>query len=318
MNKTRLLLALIAFANPAQAEPPNIYGNIHLSVGQFDKGLDDNARGELAMRSHTSSVGVEGRAKLDYGFFGIYQVEFQYDASERNRFITDRDQWVGIVGKRLGTVRLGTISTNYKTSGETVDPLYRTPFEARGFINAQSALHSGAGPLGGRSPNTVRYDSPRIAGMQVVANYALHESRANTLGAGVRYIRDRVAVYADGLYDNQIHGKAVKAGGAYRSAHFMVGAQYEMLDRDMVIAKATAGEGLAMSASYDLGGTLVAINFGVRKDRHFGAADSTGWAVAVDQRLGEASHVYLGYGDFDSRNDTNDNAGFAIGLRQYF
>ncbi len=60
--------------------------------------------------------------------------------------------WVGLKGG-MGTVKFGTMSSNYKQMGGKVDPLYRTPLEGRGFLGIQSSdLHGGRG-ITSRSSN---------------------------------------------------------------------------------------------------------------------------------------------------------------------
>jgi hypothetical protein len=68
--------------------------------------------------------------------------------------ITDRDQWLGLAGN-FGQVRVGTISTLYKSHGAMIDPLYRTSVQARS-LGLQSTLHKGAGENGQGRAKMVR------------------------------------------------------------------------------------------------------------------------------------------------------------------
>ncbi len=82
----------------------------------------------------------------------------------------------------MGTVKFGTMSSNYKQMGGKVDPLYRTPLEGRGFLKTQSSLHGGRGINRGRQTNTVQYSSPKMGGIQLVANTTFSGSPDETYG----------------------------------------------------------------------------------------------------------------------------------------
>ena len=167
--KKRFLVAAVAatLVSPLAAHAEaTVYGNVHLSIdSKSELDLDGPS-----MNSNTSSLGVKGKEDLGGGMSALFKLEFQVDPSERNKTITDRDQWVGLKGA-MGTAKFGTMSSNYKQMGGKIDPMYRTQLEGRGFMNGQSGLHSGASENGGRSTNTFQYSSPKMSGMQVVFNY---------------------------------------------------------------------------------------------------------------------------------------------------
>ena len=101
----------------------------------------------------------------------FYKVEFQIDMDERNNGknnttggVTDRDQYIGLKGG-MGTVKFGTMSSNYKQKGSSVDPMYRTALEGRGAMETHSTLHGGAGRTAGRMTDTIQYSSPKMGGM---------------------------------------------------------------------------------------------------------------------------------------------------------
>jgi predicted porin len=111
------------------------------------------------------STARPGSEDLGNGLKAIFKLDFQYDTTERNTgrargssssstaavntpagtatityltsasvsdtsSITDRDQWLGLAGN-FGQVRVGTISTHYKSHGAMLDPLYRTALQGR-------------------------------------------------------------------------------------------------------------------------------------------------------------------------------------------
>ncbi len=116
-----------------------------------------------------------------------------------------RDQFMGLKGG-FGTVKFGTMSSNYKQMGGKVDPLYRTPLEGRGFLKTQSGLHGGAGIDLGRTTNTVQYTTPKMGGFSLVGNYTFsgaEDETANTnatdetTGVGIRWASKSFMLYGD-------------------------------------------------------------------------------------------------------------------------
>ena len=186
MKKSILAIAVAAtIAAPAAIAAPTVYGNVHLSLNAADNDIP-NAENNLALSSNTSSLGVKGSEDLGDGMKAIYKLEFGVgvagkattnpDASapdlgdgsaQGSGTLSRRDQFVGLKGG-FGTLKLGTMSSNYKQMGGKVDPLYRTPLEGRGFLATQSStLHGGAGIDRGRSTNTVQYTSPKMGGVSL-------------------------------------------------------------------------------------------------------------------------------------------------------
>ena len=112
--KKRFLVAAMAatLVSPLAAQADaTVYGNVHLSIDSFDS----DAEGPT-MNSRTSAIGVKGKEDLGGGMSAIFKLEFQVDPDERNKSITDRDQWVGLKGA-MGTFKFGTMSNNYKQMG---------------------------------------------------------------------------------------------------------------------------------------------------------------------------------------------------------
>ncbi len=326
MNKKLTALAVAAaLATPvaAQAAGPKVYGVLNVYAAKFD-----NANGgELRLDHNTSAIGVKGSMDLDHGLKGIYKLEFQADPTERGgkaytsggtvkNAIIDRDQWLGLSSKEYGTVRVGTMSTSYKSSGKTVDPLYRTPLEGRGFLGIQSKLHSGAGPDRGRSTNTVRYDSPRIAGAKVVANYQLNEGASNTMGLGVHYKNGPIKAHFDYINSGPKSATAMKFGGGYSMGDINVGVQYEILDE----ALGYGGDILFVNAAYTLGKTALILSWGSQAESTSGANDDhTGLALAVDHKLAKKTDIYAGYGTTSGGSGyTGEDSVIAAGLRIKF
>ena len=232
MNKSILAIAVAAtIAAPAAIAAPTVYGNLHLSLNAADNdvpGADNN----LKISSNTSAIGVKGSEDLGDGLKAIYKLEWNvlvappsdpkpdtggiYGGSISTGVavgdLNGRDQFFGLKGG-LGTIKFGTMSSNYKQMGGKVDPLYRTPLEGRNFLQTQSAsLHGGKGLNRGRQTHTAQYVSPKMGGFSLVANTTFSGSDEETSGFGIRWSNKAFLVYAD--YISGQTGSASQCGAA--------------------------------------------------------------------------------------------------------
>jgi len=318
--KKRFLVAAVAatLVSPLAAQADaTVYGNVHLSIDSpsFD---DATQNDNLAMNSRTSAIGVKGKEDLGGGMTALFKLEFQVDPDERNKTITDRDQWVGLKGA-MGTVKFGTMSSNYKQMGGKIDPMYRTALEGRGFMGTQSGLHGGASENGGRSTNTIQYSSPKMGGMNVVFNYTISGSDDETMGLGVRYKTKQILAYVDYIDVQAANGgnislpagsdseAAFKIGGSYKMNAMTFGLQYESVEdvvgSDIVFA----------SFNYQLNDNdNVAVTLG-----DVDLADDMGYAVMYNHKMSKRTNVYAGYGD-DASNDNASQEQLTFGIRHKF
>ena len=333
--KKRFLVAAMAatLVSPLAANAgATVYGNVHLSINDLDSA--DN----LDMNSNTSAVGVKGKEDLGGGVSAIFKVEFQIDPDERNKTITDRDQWVGLKGA-MGIVKFGTMTSNYKQMGGKVDPMYRTQLEGRGIMNTQSGLHQGAGENGGRMTNAIQYSSPKMGGMQMVLNYTVSGSDDETLGLGVRYKQKGMTAYFDYIdvqgtnatgpaaFDPKSNGSAIavgdseaaiKIGGTFDVDALTLGLQFESAE------DAVGSDYLFVSANYQLNDNdNVAVTVG-----DVDGLDDVGYAIMYNHKMSKRTNVYAGYGDNASTDgiavtDPNlakfdDETVMTVGIRHKF
>jgi len=362
MKKTILTTALaVAVAAPvASIAAPTVYGNIHISLNQASNDVA-GSENNRTLSSNTSAIGVKGSEDLGGGTKAIYKVEFQVNIldpattlpsndvndpapREGQGGIEGRDQFAGIKFG-IGIFKVGTMSTNYKQTGEKVDPLYRTPLEARGFLQTQSAvLHDWRRGINrGRQTNTLQYTSPNMAGVKIVANTTLSGSNDETDGIGIRWQNKSWLVYADwisgqtGDVSNVTDpGKSVgkcdvttncsvesayKYGGSYRTKEFFVSLQYEAAD------KRTGGNYLFGSAYYNFNKNnqiiFTAGQYSVKDDTI--DASSKGYALAYNHKMSKLTNLYVGYGMKSSGKGLNTglpNAGdesmITMGVRKRF
>ncbi|RDH83050.1 MAG: hypothetical protein DIZ80_12375 [endosymbiont of Galathealinum brachiosum] len=333
--KKRFLVAAVAatLISPLAAQADaTVYGNVHLSIDSVDDGSVGAADG-LQMNSRTSSIGVKGKEDLGGGMTALFKVEFQVDIDDRNTgdakaSLTDRDQWVGLKGA-MGTVKFGTMSSNYKQMGGKVDPLYRTGVEGRAS-GMQSALHGGAGIGGGRMTDTLQYTSPKMGGVQVVFNTTFTAADGNadeTIGLGVRYKTKTILAFFDyiDMDTDFVAGNplattsgtesAMKIGGTYKMDTLTLGLQHE-LTADLLGEDTTF-----FSAAYGLNDNdTVAFTFATASQDVATGNDGDGFSIAYDHKMSKRTNTYVAYGSTDMLGSaTSDNTDvISLGLRHKF
>jgi predicted porin len=329
MKKTLITAAVAAgllAAGAAQADDPTVYGIAHISVQKyFDNHCAGAAGGvctgviksdEFNMTSQTSAIGVKGSEDLGDGLKALYKMEFEVTLDESTA-LKNRDQWVGLKGG-FGTVKFGTMSSNYKETGGEIDPLYRTEAEGRGILNMQSNyLHGGQGNDRGRENNTLQYRSPKMGGVELVVNTTLSQagggnsSNDETLGLGLRYETKNIYAFFDYITpgyqtDSATQSKesAYKIGGKYSADKFSVALQYEAVE-DLCSKQYGSLDGLGIgtgdstgkcgdyifaAGTYSIdGNNVVALTLG-QQDKV-----SSAYALAYVHMLSKMTNVYVGY-----------------------
>ena len=284
----------------------------------------------------TCSIGFKGSEDLGNGLKAIFKLDFQYNMFSRQKTsFLDRDQWLGLKGN-FGQVRLGTISTGYKSHGAMIDPLYRTA--AQGRANGlQSWLHSNAGEDGeGRATHTVRWDSPSWNGFKVIAHYTLDDSERDGnvsltnpkgeedddgFGIGAQYTNGGILVFADYLtndsddFDNPTGDlTAWKVGGKYTINNFAVMGQYEDIEDQFSFTGLDAGkqslEQWTIAGSYTMGNNMVYLGYGSAEESDiFNIAPSDGveqtaFTIAGVHKLSKRTSIYAAYNVVEQDNDT--------------
>jgi len=375
---TMIGVALAGSMAAAQADV-SVFGHIDTSIVASEN-YTTEGRSENSFVCTTCSIGFKGSEDLGNGLKAIFSIDFQYDTTKRNTgkasasassdntpvgvddngdpiyavtdvkdtsSITDRDQWLGLAGN-FGQIRVGTISTSYKSHGAMLDPAYRTVIQQRDW-GLQSVLHTGAGEKGqGRATNTARYDTPDWNGLKGTAHYTLNSDERgqsfNAWGAGAQYTNGGLLVFADYITanaDGDSNDEAYKVGAKFTFGNFAVFGQYE-IDDGLISAGNLAygylrGSGVTgvddgadlwmLGGTYTMGNNTLYGAYSSSEDADdarlaSGASVDTGydaWEVGAIHSMSKQTLVYLGYGDISyNENDVDDSTGFALGMKHKF
>ena len=370
--------ALIGGMSAAQADV-TVFGHIDTSVRGFDTdknfvtlgktpggegsiggwGVTPDDTDDVNFVCTTCSIGFKGSEDLGNGLKAIFSLDFQFDTINRNSngSITDRDQWLGLAGN-FGSVKVGTISTSYKSHGAMIDPLYRTAAQGRDH-NMQSFLHSNAGEDGqGRADNTLRWDSPSWNGLKVTAHYTLDSNENDCsdasavsgincgedddgYGAGVQYSNGGILVFADYVTNDSDpldtsaatgdsgnwYGdmSAWKVGGKYTLNNFAVYAQYEDIDVDLGANQEV--ELYHLAGSYTMGNNMLYLGYGntsVDSDNIGNDPDVDSFTLAATHSMSKRTTLYAAYNmkeqdlDTGTPDDDPEEDVWAIGMKHKF
>lgn len=265
----------------------------------------NQSRDLLLMESSNSRFGFRGTEKIG-ALTAMIQLEgsFGVDSGALNTTNTlwDQDTFVGLAGG-FGTVKLGLMDTVYKNLGDRISfprglasgniVTLSHILSKQGFgSNKASRFHE-------RSPNSIKYESPRFGGFQFLTNYALGEvagsvSTGSLFAAGVKYEAGPLYValahevhndYFGGSLNMPTAARRTTAGKDSKDTATRLTAQYR-------VTPATRVEGNIARVEFDESGAGAVGDF--RNYRH------NTWALSLQQDIGaftlQASYGQAGAG----------------------
>ena len=328
MKKSLTALAVAAAISvPAIASAESTwYGRTHVSLENFD----DAGWKINGVSNRANSIGVKGSMDTNLmDFKAIYKLEAGVDL-EQGKKVTglgkERDTYVGMSSKSIGTVRAGTVESPVKSTAKIVDPLFTTSFEGRGALGLTSGGEASSGDGKGRSTNAVRYDSPNIAGLKVSALYNLNPTAKDNIDIAAVYKMKDMTFFVDHYIMQSGDGgngtAATKLGTKLKFGAVQVSGHYE-LDAGKISGDPDDTQSvLFANAAYTMGATMLTFSYGMKGDGS--ASDSTkkgssGMALAVAQKVNKKGKIYAGWGQTKSNADGAEaQTMMAIGMSQKF
>jgi predicted porin len=187
MNKKLIAVAvagLLAAPLVAQAQTANVvlYGRLNLDLEYVNATAPGNVDTPNVTRlsSNSSRFGLRGTEALGGGLNAIWQIESSVSGDAGGGTIAGRDTFIGLQGS-WGTVRFGNFLAPY----DDLHPVfgdsgtYLTSIAAQAAIWANNGGYSkGTGSFDDRLGNSLRYDSPNIAGFTGSVQVSLYDDAA--------------------------------------------------------------------------------------------------------------------------------------------
>lgn len=325
MKKHIIALAVAAaVAAPAAAmADTTLYGKLNMS---YDFWTGDKASNHThALSSNASRLGIKGSEKISDNLSVIYQYETYVqvagnskDSAQKSLFGTQRNSFIGLTGG-WGTFLAGKHDTPMKMVGRKYDLFGDTLGDSRNVIRDKNY-----GDWDRRTPNTVAYVTPNLAGFHAALAYVSdwktenpqnNNNKAYSLSAGYSI----AGFMLDAAYEkHQIAGSttatdnqdAYRIGAGYTIAGFKIVGLYQK-EKDLL---GTGGPISGMDRSvYGVGG---AYSFGAStvKAQYYKADNrdtTTGtggkiWAVGYDYKLSKQTKVYAVYAQAKNESNTSD------------
>ena len=305
----------------AGAEMPTFYGAFHLSINSIDDGKDSN----ITVGSNDSKIGLKGTHKLPKELDLIYQLEMEFDSSERNGFSGGRNSFVGLKGS-FGKFMIGQHDTPLKEVRENGAELFDDS-----IAGSRSIISAVSGDLGAklddRAKNAIMYFSPSVNDTEVFVLYSADmdpgdetvDNNDNDL-TSVNVVHVSGPLYVGVGYENKSMPTAsddltaTRVGFSYDLGQYKVGGIYESSDAGN--GNVLTRDAFELNFVYKISDqTWAGIQIG-KADDYDGSSDTgaTNITVGVEHSLDDNTSFYVVA--TSTSNDDNAQFGLAQGGNQ--
>jgi predicted porin len=194
MKKHIIAVAVAAaFAAPVAMADTTLYGLANMSLDYIDVGdgqtYKRNANGTFTndkivagssnvnVQSGSSRLGVKGSEKISKDLSAVYQAEFGVEMAEGSTALSSRNQYVGLSSKSFGTFIAGRHDTPMKLAWSKYD-LFGDQIGDNGNMSGHKYGTSAGFNL--RTPNTIAYLTPDLAGFNATLAYVADHDQVDT------------------------------------------------------------------------------------------------------------------------------------------
>jgi predicted porin len=341
MNKKLVAVAVAAvLAAPlaAQAQTANVtlYGRLNLTLEYIDANGDNPSIQRLS--SNSSRLGVRGTESLGGGLNAIFQIESSISGDAGGGTLAGRDTFVGLQGS-WGTVRFGNFLAPYDDMHPIFGnvPTFTTSILSTASIWAQGTSAKSAGGFDARLGNSLRYDTPNIAGFVGGVQISLDNE-----GPADPYVFSASGVYNNGPFQGGIAYElnkevrcpaanpscglddwAFTATAAWNFGVVRVAGVYERLDYDTP-AGSLKRNYYGISGTVPLGPGTMYLWYAFADDGKGGGSRVAGlasgdetsaqeWEISYSYPLSKRTISYVGY----HRIDNDANAAYNFNINPY-
>lgn len=335
MNKKLIAIAVatgLALPFAVQAAEVSVFGVARVSLNEFDVGP---VSGDPDLTTNKSFFGFKGSQELDDGLTAIVKATWQVDYTDNTSELSAQanpgtkpytdllvyDRYVGLKGG-FGSVKFGTMASNYKQTGKVIDPWWATSVQMRDTGLQSPQLMNGIGVDRSRLTDAIQYASPVFSNVTVVANVTVDGSDDSNYGLSVRYKTKTLHAFVDFLKIEEVQQtppptinqgeSATKVGAAYTIGGTTVALAFEMTE-DLLNNDYNQ---LSVSHKLTEKGT-VALSYG-QAEAKAANADKSGYVLGYKHKLGKKTQVYAAYTDQSNDVETTEISGITLGLEHKF
>jgi predicted porin len=305
----------------AQAQTANVtlYGRLNLTAEVVKAAQSDGSNPNMyRVSSNSSRLGVRGTESLGGGLNAIFQIESNVSADTGGGLLGTRETFVGLQGS-WGTVKIGNFLAPY----DDIHPIFgNVPTLTTSILSTASAWANNGGynkftgAFDARLGNSVRYDSPNIAGftgsLQISSLDGTSGQGGVSFGDVAAQRRHAYILSTGGFYNNgplqagiayeannkvrgpNLNDWALSIAAAWNFGAFRIGGIYERLNYDTPTGSLERNY-YGVSGTFNLGPGQIYAFYGR-------AADGTGGACDINT-LGCTTRV----GGLAKGNDTGNN-----------
>lgn len=209
MKKLAIAIALSCMTAGAFAMP-TLYGTLDVSVDQSSEKLDGGKNvSKTNVHSNGSFIGIKGDVELNNRLSAIYQADWVVNADGDNNDFSNRNRFVGLKDKQLGTIKVGQHDTPVKLLSSAVDVFNSragSKFDVESIMLGETRLS-----------NAIIYETPKIA----LGNGGLVVTGLFATGEGRDTIRGNNFVASRGV------GDSFSTSAVYSNDNFLVGVGYD-------------------------------------------------------------------------------------------
>jgi predicted porin len=275
MNKKLVALAVAGLlaAPLAQAQTANVtlYGRLNIDAevvnGKQTNGTNPNV---YRVVSNSSRFGIRGTESLGGGLNAIFQVESSLQPTTGSGTLAGRETFVGLQGG-WGTFKVGRFLSPY----DDIHPIFgnvptlTTSILSTATLWAQGAFNATSGGFDDRIQQSIRYDSPNMAGFTFSGQLGAYPTSTAP------------------------HGTVYSVGGFYNNGPFQAGAAYESHVSTRVPGK--MDQAFSISGAWNFGiARLAAVYENKKYEQAVGDLKNDVWGVTLTGNLGPGQG-YLAY-----------------------
>ena len=321
MNKKLVAVAvagMLAVPLAAQAQTANVtlYGRLNLDM-EVVNAKQDVSGGSIKpnmffVKSNSSRLGVRGSEALGGGLSAVFQIESSVGATNGGgggATLGTRETFVGLQGG-WGTFKMGYFLTPY----DDIHPIFgNVPTLGTSILGTQ-AIWSNTGwvnnsQYGGafddRAANSIRYDSPNIAGFTGSAQIGSAVQGGDATGGNTQATApNAITSTPTTLGAQRRHGYMLSLNGLYTNGPFQGGVAYEFHNnfRDSIASNPKLqDQGITVAASWNfgvakVGGVFERLKYDIASG---GTVQRNFWGGSLTWNLGPGQ-LYAMYGQAQS------------------